>query len=420
MNSRDILKELGEVRESLIEGADPEKETGQAAGAGRQPVRKWIVRGLGAAAAVALAILAVRFSDGKPQRAPDPAETSGPAVMTNEEVKPTASGGNMQEEIEPTVSGEMHGEAELAWFSERELLMRADLIVRGKVEAKETYQQPLKGPMEGEFQTFAILTISVQDVLRGDGAQPGETVRLAVVDLGDYNSALKPAAPGAEGIFLMDETDPWAEALKERAPFVAGDGVRFAVWQKTDSLVYDRAAFSGLQTDWTLEQAADYFRRVIGEEDPAMPEDFSVYYEIRSYGVQEDYDTRQIFDSAAGTWHHEFYRFGSPQEVERIVEDLSFEPLPETLREVYRSYLKLKDLPETFEDAAGERERTELVLRFTADGKVREYRYTGPKQDIGSMREPLATMNAVVVEITYLTMQDRAFVQALDDSTLKH
>ena len=31
---------------------------------------------------------------------------------------------------------------------------------------------------------------------------------------------------GAEGIFLMYETEPWAEALKEKAAFIAGDGVR--------------------------------------------------------------------------------------------------------------------------------------------------------------------------------------------------
>ncbi len=109
-----------------------------------------------------------------------------------------------------------------------------------------------------------------------------------------------------------------------------------------------------------------------------MPEDFAVYYEIRSFGENADYDTCRIYDSTAGTWHHEFYRFVSPQEAERVVEDLSFEPLPETLREVYRSFLKLKDLPETFENAAEGRERTELVLRFTADVKVREYRYTSP------------------------------------------
>ena len=316
---------------------------------------------------------------------------------------------------------EQQGEAELAWFSERELLMRADLIVRGKVEAAETYQQPLKGPMEGYFQTFVILTISVQDVLRGDGAQPGETIRLAVSDLSGYDSALKQAAPGAEGIFLMHETEPWAEALKERAAFIAGDGVRFAVWQKNDSLVYERAAFTGLQTDWTLEQAADYFRGVIGDEDPSMPEDFAVYYEIRSFGKNADYDTCRIYDSAEGTWHHEFYRFVSPQEAERVIEDLSFEPLPETLRDVYRSYLKLKDLPETLEDAAEGRELTELVLRFTADGKVHEYRYTSPYlQYMGSMREPLATMNAVLFEITQLTTTDGAFAQALDDNNMKH
>ncbi len=434
MDSRDILKELGEIRGSLIDDADPEKETDSAGRRSSRPARRWIVRGIGAAAAAALVILAVCLSDGKPQ-VTDPAGTSGSETLTNEEAKQQVPDSNMQGEVKQSISnddpleiikqqlpkGNMHGEAELAWFSERELLMRADLIVRGKAEAAETYQQPLKGPMEGYFQTFVILTISVQDVLRGDGAQPGETIRLAVSDLSGYDSALKQAAPGAEGIFLMHETEPWAEALKERAAFIAGDGVRFAVWQKNDSLVYERAAFTGLQTDWTLEQAADYFRGVIGDEDPSMPEDFAVYYEIRSFGENADYDTCRIYDSAAGTWHHEFYRFVSPQEAERVIEDLSFEPLPETLRDVYRSYLKLKDLPETHEEAAEGRELTELVLRFTADGKVHEYRYTSPYlQYMGSMREPLATMNAVLFEITQLTTMDRAFVQALDDNTVKH
>ena len=408
MDSRDILKELGEIRGSLIDDADPEKETDSAGRRRSRFDRRWIVRGIGAAAAAALVILAVRLSDGKLQ-VTDPAGTSGSETLTNEEAKQQVPDSNM------------HGEAELAWFSERELLMWADLIVRGKVEAAETYQQPLKGTMEGYFQTFVILTISVQDVLRGDGAQPGETIRLAVSDLSGYDSALKQAAPGAEGIFLMHETEPWAEALKEKAAFIAGDGVRFAVWQKNDSLVYEREAFTGLQTDWTLEQAADYFRGVIGDEDPSMPEDFAVYYEIRSFGKNADYDTCRIYDSAEGTWHHEFYRFVSPQEVERVIEDLSFEPLPETLRDVYRSYLKLKDLPETFEDAAEGRELPELVLRFTADGKVHEYRYTSLYlQYMGSMREPLATMNAVLVEITQLTTMDRAFAQALDDNNMKH
>ncbi len=408
MDSRDILKELGEIRGSLIDDADPEKETGSAGRRSSRFGRKWIVRGIGAAAAAALVILAVRLSDGK-LPVTDPAGTSEAVITTNEEAKLSVPDSNMQ------------GEAELAWFSERELLMRADLIVRGKVEAAETYQQPLKGPMEGYFQTFVILTISVQDVLRGDGAQPGETIRLAVDDLPGYNTALMQAAPGAEGIFLMYETEPWAEALKEKAAFIAGDGVRFAVWQKNDSLVYEREAFSGLQADWTLEQAADYFRGVIGDEDPSMPEDFAVYYEIRSFGKNADYDTCRIYDSAEGTWHHEFYRFVSPQEVERVIEDLSFEPLPETLRDVYRSYLKLKDLPETFEDAAEGRKLTELVLRFTADGKVHEYRYTSPYlQYMGSMREPLATMNAVLFEITQLTTTDGAFAQALDDNNMKH
>ena len=360
MDSRDILKELGEIRGSLIDDADPEKETGSAGRRSSRPARRWIVRGIGAAAAAALVILAVRFSDGKPQVS-DPAGTSGSETLTNEEAKQqvpdsTEDPREIAKGQKPSLSGDLQAEAELTWFSERELLMRADLIVRGKVEAAETHHQPLKGPMEGEFQTFVILTISVQDVLRGNGAQPGETIRLAVSDLTGYDSALEPAAPGAEGIFLMHETEPWAEALKEKAAFIAGDGVRFAVWQKNDSLVYEREAFSGLQADWTLEQAADYFRRVIDDEDPSMPEDFAVYYEIRSFGENADYDTCRIYDSAEGTWHHEFYRFVSPQEVERVIEDLSFEPLPETLRDVYRSYLKLKDLPETLEDEAEGRE----------------------------------------------------------------
>ena len=61
------------------------------------------------------------------------------------------------------------------------------------------------------------------------------------------------------------------------------------------------------------------------------------------------------------------------------------------------------------------------MLRFTEDGKVHEYRYTSLYlQYMGSMREPLATMNAVLVEITQLTTMDRAFAQALDDNNMKH
>ena len=425
MDSRDILKELGEIRGSLIDDAAPEKETDSAGRRRSRFGRKWIVRGIGAAAAAALVILAVRLSDGKPP-VTDPAGTPEAVITTNEEAKysvpdSTEDPREIAKGQKPSLSGDLQAEAELTWFSERELLMRADLIVRGKVEAAETHHQPLKGPMEGEFQTFVILTISVQDVLRGNGAQPGETIRLAVDDLTGYNTALMQAAPGAEGIFLMHETEPWAEALKERAPFAAGDGIRFAVWQKNDSLVYERAAFTGLQTDWTLEQAADYFRGIIGEEDPAVPEDFSVYYEIRSFGENADYDTCRIYDSAAGTWHHEFYRFVSPREAERVIEDISFEPLPETLREVCRSYLKLKDVPETFEEAAKGREQKELVLRFTADGRVSEYRFTSPRLlNMAVTGEPLATMNAVLFEITQLTTMDRAFVQASDGNTVKH
>ena len=206
MDSRDILKELGEIRGSLIDDADPEKETDSAGRRRSRFGRKWIVRGIGAAAAAALVILAVRFSDGKPP-VTDPAGASGSETLTNEEAKQQVPDSNMQGEVKQSVSnddpleiikqqlpkGNMHGEAELAWFSERELLMQADLIVRGKAEAAETYQQPLKGPMEGYFQTFVILTISVQDVLRGDGAQPGETIRLAVDDLPGYNTALMQA-----------------------------------------------------------------------------------------------------------------------------------------------------------------------------------------------------------------------------------
>ena len=150
MDSRDILKELGEIRGSLIDDADPEKETDSAGRRRSRPARRWIVRGIGAAAAAALVILAVRLSDGKPQ-VTDPAGMSGSETLTNEEAKQPVPDSNMQGEVKQSVSnddplevikqqlpkGNMHGEAELAWFSERELLMRADLIVRGKAEAAE-------------------------------------------------------------------------------------------------------------------------------------------------------------------------------------------------------------------------------------------------------------------------------------------
>ena len=102
MDSRDILKELGEIRGSLIDDADPEKETDSAGRRRSRFGRKWIVRGIGAAAAAALVILAVRLSDGK-LPVTDPAGTSGSETLTNEEAKQQVPDSNMQGEVKQSV-----------------------------------------------------------------------------------------------------------------------------------------------------------------------------------------------------------------------------------------------------------------------------------------------------------------------------
>lgn len=114
MDSRDILKELGEIRESLVDGADPEKETGSAGRRSSRPARRWILRGIGVAAAVALVILAV----GKPQVEFLPG-TSQPVIAPD------------NKDLNPEVKI-------VSFESFREMEEYADVIVRVTREAQET------------------------------------------------------------------------------------------------------------------------------------------------------------------------------------------------------------------------------------------------------------------------------------------
>ncbi len=458
MNSQDIWKELGKIDGALAAEADPDRDAdGQKSRSDRKSPRKWLKWAGSAAVAVMVLMVGLKVANDrlprltdsgeKPLAADLPEETERPGVSTEAETgvtipaypdpqtgksdlnlssesaydkeKEAQEALRRAQEIAARIKAEnqgltQHSEAKLVWFSEEELLTRSKWIVRGKVEAIEQVSFPLTASLEGFTQDYKLLTIRIGEVLRGTGVQAGETVCLAVWNFDNYNGMLREAGIGLEGIFLMDALSD--TRLNGRADCQAGDGLRFVIWQKAGRLVYERAAFTGVKAEWSLEEAAAYLRSVLQPDARTVPKDFSVFYEIRRLAEVPDYDVHIMYDSAAGTYFREYYEFVEGGVVRRLTDDVVFTPSEAVLRKSYLSFLKLRDLPETASEVAGQgREMVEILLRFTADGKKYEYRYASPRlENMSYQTEPFASFNAIQFEIWQLTTMDHALGTALE------
>ena len=282
MSKMDLLQDLNDIGEDMLREAEP--------GQTKKKSRRW----LPAAAVIACALLIGAIWMGNRTKL----DTS---ILYQDErvtVRP----------ISKQVPGAVQAEACLVWRSERELFDICDVLLRARLvdiqNISITYQ------LDGSVSEACILTLEPVTVIRGTLKQ-GDRIRLFTdrfvnTSLEDLNYSLRTAQIGREGIVMLYE-NRIGGFVAELADYSAGDNQRFAIWEgEAGKLLFDKQAYAGLTGCGSLDEAEDYIRSVLENDDPA-PADFrfSVRYDVHyrdDKGVSPEQVSCWSFDSQSGVF----------------------------------------------------------------------------------------------------------------------
>lgn len=417
MDNRDLLKALGGIGEEYIREAEPQETTPASK---RLHFLRPAVLGSAAAACLLLGIAAWQSGLFTRRENPGPRDPAA-AVLSGEETglsettadpseketDPPASETLQASEAPESESGEPGADvlyqkdgvtvrpfsgvsdpnaptaqACLAYLTEEELFggsftMRARLTDIQPVEIiNDRFEPPL------DRSIGAVLTFEPISVLRGD-LPDNAPVRVYApfylnTSLESLNYSLRHMDKGREGIIMLYKMNStgYPEYMTALADYAPGDNQRFAIWEMPGGgLAFDQSAFPGVDKNWTLDQAEAYARDIIENK---APRDFSVQFMFRYSGEAENeavslyYDSRNGYYSEAGTaWMEEEYG------AENLVTHLDADA--ETLGKIYRSCLRLKDLPEiiTGGGSADGPNTVTIEISWTADGEQHRTSYSG-------------------------------------------
>ena len=276
--------------------------------------------------------------------------------------------------------GEQTTEYCLSYLTERELFGKCDVLLRAKVT--EVQNLSLQNEKTGRTENICVVTLEPGEVIRGELKKEGP-VRLYLnrytnSSLEGLSKSLNGVQTGREGILMLYEMEDYVSAyLKELGDYTAGDNERFAIWETAGGLSFAADAFPSFQKDWTLDQAAERIRDLIGLTHP-VPEDFAGSFRYQVWGhVPEDdacrtYDSRTGQYSCVGSYHME-------EEYGR--ENLTGTVFPEEAvrNELYQICRDLKDLPEVLpsDEPAGGPDTVEIEIWFRADGTEQKVSFSG-------------------------------------------
>ena len=276
--------------------------------------------------------------------------------------------------------GEQTAEYCLSYLTERELFGKCDVLLRAKVT--EVQNLSLQNEKTGRTENYCVITLEPGKVIRGELKKEGP-VRLVLnrhtnTSLEGLSTSLKGVQTGREGILMLYEMEDYVSAyLKELGDYTAGDNERFAIWGGASGLSFAADAFPSFQKDWTLDQAAERIRDLIGLNDPA-PADFAVSFRYQVWGHVPEDDTCCTYDSRTGQYSY----VGSYH----MEEDYGRENLTGTVypgqvirNELYQICRDLKDLPKVLpsDEPAGGPDTVEIEIWFRADGTEQKVSFSG-------------------------------------------
>ena len=367
MNKMDLLQNLNDIGEDMLREAEP--------GEIRKKSRRW----LPAAAAVFCALLigALVWENRTDQRTKEPDGAETPAAVLYQDGNVTVR------TIGKLIPHAVRSEACLVWHSERELFENCDVLLRARLVNIQNISITYRA--DGSVSEACILTLEPVTVIRGSLKQ-GDRIRLFTnryvnTSLEDLNYSLRTAQIGGEGIVMLYENRIGGYPA-ELSDYSAGDNQRFAIWEgEAGKLLYDEQSYAGLTGCGSLDEAEDYIRSVLGNDDPAPADfEFSLRFVHRDRGENGEWPEQVScwsFNSRSGVFSYE----GSSYETKEYGEEnlsawLGFGQ--DFLDQAYRCIRRLDDLSVS-EDVRTDGSKSTVTVEISsrADRKEKKLRWYG-------------------------------------------
>lgn len=259
MNGNELLNQLGDIDEKYLKEADPEETPSERAGS--RPEKGGRLRRLGTFGAVLAAVLALSLGIRAWSLRDDPRLTPGSASA---EAGMTEPGGTSAETGLPAPEGAL---AKLVWYSDQELLARADLIVLASVLFFE------EDPAADER---SILTLHPIRILKGEEAEtdllrvslseyPANSsvadMNFIMPELRRWRSAPERLLLPQEGIFLLTEVPKARQQNGIRYELHTGYG---AILEAEEGTVHVHSFFTGFPESLTLAEAEKKISAALG------------------------------------------------------------------------------------------------------------------------------------------------------------
>ncbi len=409
MSKMDFLNDLNEIDEKMIEEATPKKACSKNG--------KFLAWALAAAAVILTVGMGVWLHEKNGKILPETdlaKETPGtepsvtdkePSMIETSETPETAGDPEILFEndavkvcvITEHVQGVGIKEFCLAYFTERELLERCDVLLRARVTGITNIS------LENKYNHFlsegCILTLEPDRVLRGELGKEGEITvfvnKYINTSLEGLNLSLRTAGIGREGLLMLYDNSG-AGYMKDIADYSVGDNMRFAIWASGDGLLFQQDAFPGFSRRWTLDEAEDYARAVIGDYEEA-PQDFAFTISWKYWGHDERENHAFCFDSRDGS-----YSLKGEKEYEKTYGP---ENLTTTLQltekekdEIYRTLKRISDLPERLPSSgkAGDAYTEMIDIWFRANGAEKHVSYSGAFYREGEDYQTLSSIRTML------------------------
>lgn len=183
---------------------------------------------------------------------------------------------------------ETNASACLVWLSPEEVFAQDTVIFRGVVESSPRYYR-IEMPGR-DYYYCTVVSVRVADSIRG-GLEEEEVYSLMYSGAKGYMSLstsgpLERLEAGSEAIFMAERTGPdtgWRTetgyfCYADLAELRIGEGIRFVFLDTGDGLDFSRSTYGEIADAETLDEVADYVRRMTGGEQgrpaavPAEPQ----------------------------------------------------------------------------------------------------------------------------------------------------
>ncbi|WP_297981610.1 hypothetical protein [uncultured Oscillibacter sp.] len=208
----------------------------------------------------------------------------------------------------------------LAWLSPEEIFARDTAIFRGTVRELRYYEVE-EVRLGGGRTRYTVASVEVTDPIRGN-LEEGEIRTVLYPGGPDVSTSLSgpldALKAGSEAIFMPERTN-WETGAgngacyfcyADLAEYYLSEGLRYVFLDTGDGLAFERGLYEEIAEAETLDEIADYIRRMIGEaermqpaavpaEPQAAPAEIDPALLEPSYGVEGPNGGRELPDGAA-------------------------------------------------------------------------------------------------------------------------